>query len=82
DQLTFDGRTYAMKQHGIARGSVFDLVSADGSQCLFRLAANERTREAYPFDFVLEIVYRLEGPRLAVSARVANAGTGDMPVSF
>lgn len=66
------GSTYAMGQHGFARDSDFEVVSHSNDEAWFRLAADERTLAVFPYDFTLEIGYRLEGRTLRVMWRVGN----------
>lgn len=82
DELRVDGRTYAMKQHGFARRSVFDVVEAEASRVLFRLRDSEETRAVYPFAFGLDIAFRLSGATLAVEVTIANPGDVALPASF
>ena len=82
DRLTVGGVAHPMRQHGLARTSRFALVEQDGASCRLRLGADEATRRAYPYDFELEITYRIDGPTLAIAGSVRNAGTIGMPVSF
>lgn len=82
DSVTVDGVSYPMRQHGIARTSDFTLVARDEESCRLRLAADETTRRAYPFDFVLDLDYRIEGATLTLAGTVRNAGAAAMPASF
>ena len=75
-----DGATYSLSQHGFARDRDFTLVHESENELRFALESDERTREVYPFDFRLEIGYRLEGNRIEVIWRVVN--TGDRTVYF
>ena len=68
DQLTIDGATYPMNQHGFARKSTFALLDAGLSFCRYELTANDETKAQYPFDFTLMLEHRLDGPSLSVSA--------------
>ena len=69
-----DGATYSLSQHGFARDRDFTLVHESENELRFALESDERTREVYPFDFRLEIGYRLEGNRIEVLWRVVNTG--------
>ena len=82
DRLTVDGVPYPMRQHGIARTSAFALVARDEASCRLRLAADATTRRAYPFDFVLDLDYRIAGATLTLAGTVRNAGAAVMPASF
>ncbi|MGO4389137.1 aldose 1-epimerase family protein [Microvirga sp. 2YAF29] len=82
DQALIDGRLYPLKQHGFARTSAFDILHADAQSCRLRLSASDTTREFYPFDFRLDVTYRIEEAELIFTASVINLGDRAMPVSF
>lgn len=73
-----DGKEYEMGQHGFARDSRFELVSASDSEVRYRLESTEETLAKYPWPFVLEIGYTLEGNELKVLWKVTNPGTEEM----
>ena len=73
-----DGKEYEMGQHGFARDSRFELVSASDSEVWYRLESSEETLSRYPWPFVLQIGYRLAGNELEVLWKVANPGSEEM----
>ena len=73
-----DGKEYEMGQHGFARDSRFELVSASDSEVWYRLESSEETLSRYPWPFVLEIGYRLAGNELEVLWKVTNPGFEEM----
>lgn len=76
------GSAHELAKHGFARHSRFECVSVEHEAAEFRLTASEATRQAYPFAFVLDMSFRLEGWTLRMTAKVTNAGATDMPFSF
>lgn len=82
DRVRIDGHVYSMKQHGFARTSLFQVVDAAPEICRLRLSASDTTREQYPFDFRLDMTYRLDGARLIMTASVLNQEERPIPVSF
>lgn len=76
------GATHELAKHGFARHSRFDLVDEQAATVTFRLAASEATRRSYPFDFALDMAFRLDGWTLSMTATVSNRGTTGMPFSF
>lgn len=82
DRLRIDGKAYPMPRHGFARRSTFDLVAQDPAAVRFRLTDSAATRAVYPFAFVLEMAFRLEGRMLTMEATVTNSGHADLPFSF
>lgn len=71
-QFRVDGTVYAMGQHGFARDSDFEVVSHCNDEAWFRLRSDGNTRGMFPYDFNLEIGYRLEGKSLRVMWHVEN----------
>ena len=72
------GREYRMGQHGIARDMDFELVSCSDTKAVYRLESSEESLEKYPWPFVLEITYVLDGNCLEVIWDVRNPGNEDM----
>ena len=73
-----DGREYQLGQHGFARDMDFTLVSSSDTEVRYRLESSEQTKEKYPYDFVLEIAYRLHGTSLDVIWEVFNPSSKDI----
>ena len=73
-----DGKVYEMGQHGFARDMDFELVSAADTEVWYILESSEKTLAAYPWPFVLEIGYRLEGSSVEVLWKVTNPGETEM----
>ncbi len=72
------GKEYDMGIHGFAKTLEF-LPDYHGADTLvMTLTATEETRKVYPFDFLYEITFRLEGNVLVVGNRVVNQGTDEM----
>lgn len=79
---TYGGVTYEMGCHGFARGMEFAPVAVSDTALTMLLQANEETKKQYPFDFSLEIAYRLEGNRLCCALKITNKGESVMPASI
>lgn len=73
-----NGRKYMLTQHGFARDMNFFLVSEDENEVHFQLTDSEETLRKYPFHFLLDIGYRLEGKKISVLWRVVNIGKSEM----
>lgn len=72
------GRSYRLSQHGMARDKLFQTVSQTARELRFSLSSDESTLAVYPFPFLLEIGYRLEGRCIQVSWTVKNTGREPM----
>lgn len=82
DVLRVDGAAYAMKQHGFARRMAFAVTAQEPDRATFRLTDSPETRAAYPFPFVLEIAFAIEGATLTMRATIINPGAAPLPASF
>ncbi|MCR8918445.1 aldose 1-epimerase family protein [Bacteroides sp. ET225] len=65
-------KPFGLSQHGFARDMDFEPVLETADEVRFRLASNGETLAKYPFPFVLEIGYRLEGNAVRVMWQVTN----------
>ena len=72
------GKEYALGQHGFARDMDFELVSSSETEVRYRLLSSEATKVKYPYDFCLEIAYRLRGAELDVIWEVSNPSDEDI----
>jgi len=66
------GQEYAMGQHGFARDMEFTYLSQTADEIWFVLESTAETRQKYPYDFRLEIGYKLVGNTLKVLWKVIN----------
>ncbi|KPF91710.1 aldose epimerase [Novosphingobium sp. AAP83] len=82
DVLRLDRREYALPRHGFARRSMFAPVHVEGAEARFRLTDSPDTRKVYPFGFVLEMAYRLDGMTLVMEASVTNPNGEALPFNF
>ena len=82
DQILVGDQSYPMPQHGLARKRTWAAVDFAADRATFVLAADERTREHYPFDFALAVAYRVEDGALTTQFTVENRGTEPMPFSL
>ncbi len=78
----YKGKEYAMKQHGFALTSEFELCERSDEKIVFALRSSEATKAQYPFDFVLTVTYSLDGDKITFNATVENTGSDTLPYSF
>ena len=71
---THKGQTYPMGQHGFARDLEFELIETGENRLLYELKDSEKTREIYPFAFLLQIEYTLTNTSVGVRYTVMNPG--------
>jgi galactose mutarotase-like enzyme len=77
-QYSYQGQTYSLPQHGFARDMKFNLTSHSANELWFSLEAAEETKKIYPFDFRLELGYRLENNQVTPIWKVRNTGDDEM----
>lgn len=80
NEMRQDGVSYVMTQHGFARDMGFELIGKTEDELKYRLASNSDTKKRYPYDFELEIAYRLKGNEITVIWNVRNPS--DKPMFF
>ena len=73
-----NGVEYEMGQHGFARDMDFALVEGNETEVRYRLESSAETLAKYPYPFILEIAYRLQGNKLEVIWEVYNPSEEDM----
>lgn len=70
-----------MGRHGLARNYRHEIVSETDEAVSYRLVSTPETREQFPFDFMLEMAYRIVGDAsLEQVYKVTN--TGSVPLPF
>lgn len=73
-----DGVEYQLGQHGFARDMDFVKVCESDTEVRYRLESSPQTKEKFPYDFCLEIAYRLHGRCLDVIWEVSNPSETDI----
>ncbi len=75
-------QSFALPRHGFARRSVFAVVHSGADRARFRLQDDATSRQAYPFQFELDVEFSVRDASLTITALVKNTGPVDMPASF
>lgn len=81
-EYSLEGRPYKLPSHGFARTSEFRVAETGAESASFELAADAKSREVYPFDFLLRVSFALELSGIAVRYHVSNRGQGRMYFSI
>lgn len=80
DTYTLQGKTYHMPMHGLLKNAAFALGAVTEDSIELWMEPSPAWQEAcYPFDFRLEVAYRLEGQTLHADIRVTNRSESPMP---
>lgn len=75
-------KKYPLTNHGFARDLEHTLVESSATRVLWRLTDCEYTRKLFPWPFVLETEYRLEGSTLVFYTTVTNSGQEELSFSI
>ena len=82
-EYEWNGKTYRMKNHGVARTSAWEVVgtsSENDASITLALRSNAETTAAFPFEFELRFTYRLKDGVLTVEQRYENKSGEPMPM--
>ena len=79
-KTTYNGKEYALGQHGFARDSEFTLIEETENKLSFSLNSNEETLTKYPFKFRLICSFTLKDDTIVVGWQVEN--TDDKTIHF
>jgi galactose mutarotase-like enzyme len=72
DTYQYKNKTYSLPRHGFARDHIFEVESRNTNKAVFLLKSSVESKEVYPFDFELRVVYTIEGEKLNVEYQVKN----------
>lgn len=78
----YQGKTYKLPRHGFARDKEFRVKEHEAWRVVFVLDSDDQTRAVFPFEWSLEIEYRLWKRVLHTTYRVTNQGAGEMLFSI
>jgi galactose mutarotase-like enzyme len=78
NHYAYKGSFYTLHRHGFAREKMFLAEKVSDSEAVFTLQDDESTRVVYPFRFVLQLRYKIEGNRLTVTYTVYNPGEDEL----
>ncbi len=78
-----DGRFYHIPKHGLIRGSDKpELTNQAETSMRFRFSWDEETLQLFPFKFLIDSVFSLDGNRITISHQVTNLDTKELPYNF
>ena len=77
-EMRVDGTVYPCPRHGFAKDLEFSLAERTEHLVRFRLTGTEELKKLYPYDFVFEVAYQIEGGVLSVGYAVYNTGEKDL----
>ena len=77
-----DGKTYAMKNHGLIRYATLKCVKNSPDEIVMELKSDENTLAQYPFEFTYQIRYKLMDNRVIITYQITNDSNVEMPFTF
>ena len=81
-QYRIGEKTYPMGQHGFASDVEFALVSATDTECWFQLTESMASLTVYPYEFILEVGYRLGDGSVETIWKVNNPASRPLHFSL
>lgn len=75
------GKTLPMPMHGFARQNAFEITRVDKTGFAAKLVQDKVAKEAYPFDYDFEVIYRFQEKEFSVELRLSNHGKESIPWS-
>lgn len=83
DRYEHGGRSYAMRQHGLARHAAFSVQNVEAARLTLEFRSDDATRPSFPFEFSYRLtvdVGRAGYRTLALESVVENLGPRPMPL--
>ncbi len=77
-----DGKTYAMKNHGLVRYSDLVCVKFTDDEIIMELKESKDSLSKYPFKFTYQIKYSLDNNKVNIDYFIRNDSDEDMPFTF
>lgn len=73
---------YTLTRHGFARDMDFELIEKTEDSATFSIQSNSETLINYPFEFELQIQYRLINTTVEIDYKVVNKDNSEIPFSI
>lgn len=74
----YQDKIYHMDIHGFLPGAEMVLKEQTKEKLVLSLESSPETREQYPFEFALDIIWKLDGEKLRITYRVKNTDSKTM----
>lgn len=82
DTYRVNGKEYVLHRHGIARKRDFELKEQTDNSLTLTQSYNDESLKSYPYKYVMDVKFALDGKKLTVSHTVKNADDKDMYFSI
>ncbi len=75
-------KKYSLPENGFANEKKFTVISYQKDSISLQLESDDETLKVFPFEFQLDITYKVYGPKLSVSFEVKNLSRREMLFSM
>ena len=82
DKYILNGKEYTMPKHGYIRFKTFEVQNSTDDSVVFVHKSDDETKENFPFDYELRVIYKLSGKTLKVDYSVKNLTDNTMYFSI
>lgn len=82
DKYVLNGKEYTLPKHGYARYKTFEVESKTDDSVVFLHKSDDETKESFPFEYELRVIYTLIGKSLKVDYSVKNLTDNTMYFSI
>ncbi len=82
NKYKLEGKFYDLSQHGFARNEVFEVIEQGENFVVFSLKSSERSLEIFPFDFELQITYKIDNEKVTTRYTVINSSVNELKFSI
>lgn len=72
NKTLIEDKIFSMNQHGFARDMNFELINTTDNSITYKLTSSEETKEVYPYDFNLFIIYTINNEKINVKWKIEN----------
>ena len=72
DKYIFEGKEYTLEKHGFARFKTFQVESKTDTSAVFLHKSDAETKEKFPFDYELRVIYTLAEKTVKIEFSVVN----------
>lgn len=73
---------YTLTRHGFARDMEFELIEKTEDSATFSIQSNSATLLNYPFEFELQIQYKIINTNIEINYKVVNKDNSEIPFSI
>jgi galactose mutarotase-like enzyme len=82
-EYEWNGKTYKMKNHGVARNNPWEVIGTNTNgeaSVTMRLKRTDETKQSFPFDFEVTYTYVLKNNTLTIHQEYKNLSDTEMPI--